>query len=43
MAIATPKATPDIKPIKVSVNVTPKCCSSPLDDKFKNVFKILEG
>ena len=43
IAIAIPNRTPEMKPINVSVNVTPKCSNNPLDDKFKNVLKILEG
>ncbi len=43
MAISTPKITPKMKPISVSVSVIPKCSSSPLDDKFKKVSNILDG
>jgi hypothetical protein len=43
IAINTPSITPEINPISVSVSVTPKCVSSPLADKFKKGFNILEG
>ena len=39
----TPKITPDVNPIRVSVKVTPRCFRSPFDDKFRKVSKILDG
>lgn len=43
MAMAIPRTTPEIKPIRVSIRVIPRCSNKLLADKFKNVLKIREG
>ena len=43
MATIIPSIAPDENPIIVSKQVTPKCFNNPFEDKFINVFHILDG